>query len=238
MVVTTCATPPGRCSHSSSCPVNNQRMRSSPVIVVAGLARSGASLVMQMLDAGGVRCAGEAPTYEVRGTEVWVERAWLTGLDADAVKVVDPHRVNLPRDTPIVAIWVDRDPLQLVLSQAKFMRLAARLPAMGNAQLAELHQSVIAGRAAAMAHMRETRSAAPLLVLPFEHLIESPSTVASSIADHIRPWCPADADLMAGAVLPRQPGCAPDLSIEFRLVARMLEQGAPEDARSVSADSM
>lgn len=71
------------------------------VVVVAGSTRSGTSLLMKLLDAGGVAVAGQWPAYEEYplGTTPWNE------LDGKAVKLVDAHRHFPPADL-VHDLWV------------------------------------------------------------------------------------------------------------------------------------
>ena len=62
-------------------------------IVIAGITRSGLSLTMQMLEAGGIDCVGEWPAYEKypMGSIQW------EAIKGRAVKVVDTHRQLPPK---------------------------------------------------------------------------------------------------------------------------------------------
>jgi hypothetical protein len=74
------------------------------MIIVAGVIRSGLTLTMQMLHAGGYPCAGEYPAFE----EYPIGRIPWKNLNVKAVKLVDAHR-HLPEDGDYRVIRLHRD---------------------------------------------------------------------------------------------------------------------------------
>ena len=99
-----------------------------PAIIVAGLGRCGTSLMMQMLDAAGVPCLGAYPAYEPSTVcfENYPVEILTTGR---AMKVLDPHRINLPVLTDHVVLWMDRAAKHQASSMAKLIGpMAGRAP--------------------------------------------------------------------------------------------------------------
>lgn len=102
--------------------------RGQPVIVVTGLPRSGTSLVMQMLVAGGVPAhtdgRREADTDNPRGylefepvKRLPHDAGWLEEARGRAVKVVVPLLPFLPDTVPYRVIHIDRQPDEIMASQ-------------------------------------------------------------------------------------------------------------------------
>ena len=73
--------------------------RENMIILVVGFGRCGSSLCMQMLNAAGVDCLGEAPHYEDPRTVIKrLSQNWLYLQDGKAVKVLDFHLTGMDRD--------------------------------------------------------------------------------------------------------------------------------------------
>ncbi len=98
------------------------------ITVVTGLPRSGTSLMMRMLEAGGMPVLTDAasppgednpggfyeyePVKRTRGDASWVEAA-----RGRAVKVVVPLVCDLPRDRPYRVVFMRRDLDEVIASQ-------------------------------------------------------------------------------------------------------------------------
>ena len=103
------------------------------VILVSGLPRSGTSLMMQMLSAGGIplvtdglRPADAAnprgyfeyePVRRLKG-----EASWLPSLGGRAVKVVSPLLACIPEPCPCKVIFMERPLHEILLSQGEMLR--------------------------------------------------------------------------------------------------------------------
>jgi hypothetical protein len=101
------------------------------VTVVAGLPRSGTSMMMQMLDAGGLdiltdrkRKADEDNPkgyYELeKATQLRKKRDWLGNAMSKGVKIVAQLLPFLPKDLPIRVVFIERN-LDEVLASQKTM---------------------------------------------------------------------------------------------------------------------
>lgn len=183
------------------------------ITLICGFGRCGSSLVMQMLEAGGMPVTGAYPAFEHPET---LNRggAWLQQQVGKAVKVLDPQRGGLPHGPKYRVIWLDRERTEQGRSQAKFVRLMMGLP--GGRQTARAFaQSYVHDRP--KAHAVFKAAGAPVLCLTFEGLLRSPYEAADLIAEFINPDLNAQA--MARVVLPRPLACMPDMAIEARLMA-------------------
>lgn len=177
------------------------------VTVVSGVPRSGTSLVMQMLAAGGI----EPVTDGVRREDAdnprgYLEYAavkrlpehaeWVSGARGRAVKVIHLLVPRLPPGVPYRVILVRRDWEEVLASQAAMLRRrggpapeleADRLVAVFEAQLAE----VVAWSA---------RHGAPLLEVTHRDLLEAPAATAAALDTFLGGGL--DRDEMSGAVDP------------------------------------
>ena len=86
---------------------------------------------MQMLAAGGAMVVGSFPDYEVPQAAGWndaLDADWLRTIPGRALKLLDPHRMRLPRGIPFKAIWLNRNHREQARSQAKFGNAMMGLP--------------------------------------------------------------------------------------------------------------
>lgn len=192
-----------------------------PVIVVAGLGRCGSSLMMQMLAAAGIRCAGNAPGYEA--PEVMaptVPEAWLHHHRGGAVKVLDPHRHRLPPSVPAFVIWMSRDRREQARSAVKFASMMATGQHTTNRKMvrgmeAVLHRDTLAAHAVLRAID---------VHLAFETILDAPLAVALFLEARLSKVIALRSDAahrMARAVRPRGPECLPGLmEIDLMMEAR------------------
>lgn len=105
--------------------------RSEFVTVVSGIPRSGTSLMMQMLAAGGVPLLVDAPDvarvpdrdnpngyFEYAPVKrLHAENAWLPGARGRAVKVIHALLTALGRQVPVRVLFLQRDLAEVVASQ-------------------------------------------------------------------------------------------------------------------------
>ncbi len=108
-----------------------------PTVVVSGFPRSGTSLLMQVLAAGGYPvCADERRAPDAHNPAGYLEWAPVKDLPegaprweethGKAVKVVGPLLRHLPPDRPYLVLWMDRPLLEVLLSQQKMKGAAVR----------------------------------------------------------------------------------------------------------------
>lgn len=105
-----------------------------PVVVVSGLPRSGTSMAMKMLEAGGleivadhVRTADEDNPkgyYEderVKDLATMAEKSWLRDARGKAIKVVSSLLNSLPAENRYLVVFMRRDLTEVLASQAKML---------------------------------------------------------------------------------------------------------------------
>lgn len=190
-------------------------MSNKSITLVCGFGRCGTSLVMQMLEAGGMPVTGEWPAFETdQANFASFDGDWIAEQHGKAVKALDPHRsvVTLKDTAAYRVIWLNRNRMEQAKSHAKFMRLLTGLPATPSdfLQPATKH---LQERQKAFAKFRQLR--APILQVWFEDLLRQPRNSAEVIAR----FCGlTDVDAMVRAIRPRSPECATGLEMEMLLV--------------------
>lgn len=182
----------------------------APAIFVCGFGRCGSSLLMQMLNAGGMECGGMYPMFEdPRATRALpADASWLAEYSNKALKVLDPL-TYLPDELPLEAraIWLDRDMKQQAKSYVKFQKKL----------LAKKYNLQIPPNAAAVQRKYLRRRRRPSLervravcgeplVLRFEHILSNPVVAVHKIREFVT-WHVLRPAPMVAQVVKRNPGC-------------------------------
>jgi len=171
---------------------------SSPV-VVAGITRSGLTVTMQMLSAGGFPCAGSWPDFEPFdiGCVPW------SRVVGSAIKLVDAHRQLPPENMACRVVLLHRSRSEQVKSIRKFLRTMGVVVNRGESAL--LRQSLTKDYAKINSWVKQHR----VLHLHFENIISRPEYAASQLSAFV--GAPLDEAAMAGVVVRRTPRCLPEM---------------------------
>lgn len=113
---------------------------STEVTIVSGLPRSGTSLMMQMLDGGGIAVVTDhirsADTDNPRGyyefeqvKAIKRDTSWLPATRGKAFKMVSQLLYDLPAGETYRIIFMERDLDEVLLSQEKMLTRLGRTPA-------------------------------------------------------------------------------------------------------------
>jgi hypothetical protein len=107
----------------------------NPVIIVSGLPRSGTSMVMQMLRAGGIEAATDGVRegdednprgyFEIERVKHLAEesdKSWLREYRGRAVKVISYLLRELPRPLNYRVVFINRDLGEILISQKKMLQ--------------------------------------------------------------------------------------------------------------------
>ena len=183
--------------------------RCSEVTVVSGLPRSGTSMMMRMLEAGGVAILGDGQRradednprgyFELEAVKATARDAsWLEAAAGKAVKVVSALLVDLPpAQHRYRVIFMRRDLGEVVASQAKMLerrgQAAPRESALATKEL------LIAHLAEVEAILRE-RADMALLFLSYNRAIAAPAAAAERVAAFLGGG--VDVDRMIAAIEP------------------------------------
>ncbi|HEX9951870.1 MAG TPA: hypothetical protein VGB53_08895 [Rubricoccaceae bacterium] len=178
------------------------------VTVVAGLPRSGTSLVMQMLAAGGLPPATDAAReadasnpngyYEherVRALAAGEDAGWIAGADRRALKVVSPLVPRLPAGPAYTFVFVERDVAEVLASQRAMLARLGQAATASDARLADVYaRATEAARAFA-----DAEPGARVVTLRHRALVTDARAEAARLAEAL----PAlDAAAMAAVVDP------------------------------------
>jgi hypothetical protein len=163
----------------------------SDIIIVSGLPRSGTSLMMQMLDHGGVEVVTDnirtADTDNPRGyyefeqvKKIERDTTWLPATRGKAFKMVSQLLYHLPSSETYRIIWMERDMEEMLVSQEKMLsrlgRPAAPRDAIRSAfvtHLERLHEWL--GRQTNMA----------ILKVSYNDLVEQPRAQAERVHEFL-----------------------------------------------------
>lgn len=112
-------------------------IQARPIMIVSGLPRSGTSLMMQMLQAGGVPALtdnlrvsdednpGGYLEFE-RVKQIKRDKAWLEDAVGKVVKIIHLLLMEIPTDREYRVIFMHRDLGEVVRSQAKMLQRSGR----------------------------------------------------------------------------------------------------------------
>ena len=177
-------------------------------VYVVGCTRSGLSLVMQMLDAGGYPCIGSFPAFEeyVLGEIPWDK------VVGNAVKVVDTDRQLPPKRIRAKVIRLHRNPNEQAKSTNKFLSLVQGFPPL---EIRRLKASYVS----AYKRIDSWFKSFSVLHIHFEDLLEDPKVSAERINTFLETEGDLNLERMASAVLKRSPSCYEGL-LELSLMNR------------------
>jgi hypothetical protein len=178
----------------------------SEIIVVSGLPRSGTSLMMQMLAAGGVEivtdavrsadCDNPRGYLELeRVKKIKHDRSWLPEMRDKAFKMVSQLLYDLPASERYRIIFMERDLEEVLASQEKMLERLGR-PAAPREQMRtafQIHLDRLDSWLTEQSHMRVLR-------INYKRLIEEPVAHAQRVCEFLNRTM--DLDAMISAVDP------------------------------------
>ncbi len=110
------------------------KRKGEPVIVVSGVPRSGTSMVMKMLEAGGVEIfadgvrqadednpRGYFELERVKSLQKQTDKSWLREARGKAIKVISQLLDQLPGDNRYQVLFIDRNLHEVIASQNKML---------------------------------------------------------------------------------------------------------------------
>lgn len=138
--------PPAAAQEGTSAPAmpDAEALAAAEVVVVSGLPRSGTSMLMQMLTAGGLRAFTDAARtadesnprgyYEHERVKVLAhDKAWVPEAHEHVVKVVAPLLPLLPEGPAYRVVLLERDLEEVIRSQAAMLERLDRPTAASDA---------------------------------------------------------------------------------------------------------
>ena len=125
-----------------------------PVVVVSGLPRSGTSMAMKMLEAGGVpvvadglRTADEDnpkgyfEDERVKDLGAMADKSWLRAARGRAIKVISYLLKDLPRENNYKVVFLRRNLQEVLASQAKMLDRRGETNEVADQQMLEIYES-------------------------------------------------------------------------------------------------
>lgn len=160
------------------------------LIVVSGLPRSGTSMLMQMLKAGGEEIVAdfERPAdpdnpegyYElerVKKIDLGEETDWLSGVRGKVIKIVSHYLRYLPDTNNYRVIFVHRDLTEILSSQAKLLEHRGEDSGADDTRMRKLYIDHLAKAARELA----SRSCFATLDLHYREIIRNPEAAAARV---------------------------------------------------------
>jgi hypothetical protein len=161
-----------------------------PIIVVSGLPRAGTSMVMQMLEAGGIEIVADFERaadsdnpegyYElerVKRIDRGEDTAWLADARGKAIKIVSHYLRYLPNGNNYRVIFVHRNLDEILASQAKMLERRGEDRGADDGRLKELYIEHLAKAARELA----ARNCFTTLDLRHHETIGDPEAAAARI---------------------------------------------------------
>jgi hypothetical protein len=161
------------------------------LIVVTGLPRSGTSLLMQMLAAGGISVLSDtlrAPDEDnprgylelARVKTLLQDSQWLLEARGSAVKIVAPLLAALPPGLPCRVILSERDLDEVLDSQERMLLRRNQMPA-ATAERRKMLKAEYARTLARVKAMLTRRPRTQLLVIEYNATLSNPLAAAEKI---------------------------------------------------------
>ena len=181
-----------------------------PIVIVSGLPRSGTSLMMQMLAAGGmpVLTDGErTPDPDNPRGYLELERvkqlksdtSWLAGAGGHAVKIIHLLLQDLPTSYEYDVLFMERDINEVLRSQSAMLARSGRPGAsLPPERLAAVYQSQLA----TVRQWLAERPCFRVHPVRYAELVAAPAESADAIRKFLRAGATLDSAAMAAAVDP------------------------------------
>ena len=180
------------------------------ITVVSGLPRSGTSLMMKMLEAGGlsllvdgVRAADEdnpkgyyeyEPVKQLKDDQ---EKRWLPEAQGKVLKVVAPLLAYLPRDYEYRVVFMRRAMAEILASQKQMLVRRGKDPdAVPDEVMAKAFEKQLAEVLAWM----DTSANIQAIEVAYTELVQAPNPIIDALTDFL--GAPLDKAAMAAVIAP------------------------------------
>ena len=178
-----------------------------PVVIVSGLPRSGTSMAMKMLEAGGmelvvdnIRTADEDNPkgyYEderVKDLAEMDDKRWLKDVRGKVIKVVSSLLNHLPEDNRYKVVFMRRNLHEVLASQTKMLDRRDEASHTEDEELLEMYDAHLSK----IEFQLRFRPIFEVLYFDFADVVENPAAEALRMADFVGGGL--DVDRMAGVV--------------------------------------
>ena len=163
------------------------------IVIVSGLPRSGTSLMMKMLEAGGINPLTDnlrkADLDNPRGyyefervKKLPLDKNWISQARGKAVKVLAELIKHLPRDEHYLIIFMMRDLDEIIESQKKMMVRRDEDPdSIGDAEMKDLLRKYLVSLKKLVNKNRNME----VLYISYNELMEDPEETAEELQDFL-----------------------------------------------------
>jgi hypothetical protein len=178
-----------------------------PIVVVSGLPRSGTSMTMRMLEAGGlgavadgVRTADEDnprgyfEDERVKDLEQMEDKGWLKGARGCAIKIISSLLKELPSDNNYRVLFMRRHLQEVLASQRKMLDRRSESSEMPDEKMIELFRDHLDKVEITL----RLRPEFEVIYLDYRSVIDNPREEAERIASFLGGGL--DVEAMAGVV--------------------------------------
>jgi Sulfotransferase domain len=171
----------------------SQRNDSETIIVVSGLPRSGTSMMMKMLEEGGVpiltdairRADDDNPNgyYEFELVKKLRDgqNKWLAEANHKVVKIISALLEHLPANYRYKIIFMEREPREILASQQKMLANRNEKSEIGDAEMQEQFQKHLA----AIKYWLARQPNMDVMYVDYNKMIARPENYCRAIADFI-----------------------------------------------------
>lgn len=179
----------------------------NPVILVSGLPRSGTSMMMKMLGAGGIeiltdnirQADSDNPEgyYEVEQVkELYKNARWLHHARGKAVKVISFLLYHLPMAIPFKVIFMQREIAEVLVSQQKMLERSGEVDETPDTDLAKKYEEHLQKITEWIVKQRHI----DCLYIKYKDVVTDPEFWAEKVKDFLE--TPLDIEKMAVVVKP------------------------------------
>jgi hypothetical protein len=178
-----------------------------PIVIVSGLPRSGTSMAMKMLAAGGVpvvaddiRTADEDnpkgyfEDERVKDLGAAGDKAWLRDARGKAIKIISYLLKDLPADNNYKVVFLRRHLHEVLASQAKMLERRGETNEVADAQMLDIYESHLWRVGYLFKHAPHLER----LELQYDEVVGNPRAAAERIAGFLGGGL--DVEAMAAAV--------------------------------------
>lgn len=178
-----------------------------PIVVVSGLPRSGTSMAMKMLEAGGlsmvvdnIRTADEDNPkgyYEderVKDLGQMEDKAWLAESKGKAIKIISYLLKDLPAHHNYKVLFMRRNLQEILASQTKMLERRGESSETSDERMIELYEDHLWK----VNRLLKREPHIEALDVPYRSVLDNPAEQAGRIHDFL--GLPLDLEKMAGVV--------------------------------------
>ncbi len=179
----------------------------APIVVVSGLPRSGTSMLMKMLEAGGTKVVQDGVRtadddnprgyYEherIKDLAKELDRSWLQTARGKAIKVISYLLKDLPADHNYSVLFIRREMSEVLASQQKMLDRRGEATTTDDEQMTELFENDLWRAGYLLEHAPQFE----VLELRYTEVVEDPRAQAERISSFLDGQLEVDA--MIGVV--------------------------------------